>query len=188
MFQPLGMADTGFHVPGEKLNRLPPVYGPSRENGIAPIETAEVNRYRQPQTLFSGGGGLVSTAADYMRFCQALLDGGASSGVRILGPKTVDLMTRNHLPPDLMPYSFGEDWATFIQGCGFGLGFRVVVDVAQYGVPASAGAYSWPGAASTHFWIDPVEELVAILMTQFMPPPYYIHSQFETATYQALVS
>ena len=189
IFEPLGMADTGFHVPEEKLDRLASVYGPSRENGIASIETAEVNRYRQPQTLFSGGGGLVSTATDYLRFCQMLLDGGASNGVRILGPKTVDLMTRNHLLPDLMPYAVGEGRDTSTQGCGFGLGFKVVMDVAQYGAPGSAGAYSWGGAASTYFWIDPAEELVAILMTQFMPSSHYpIRSQFETATYQALVS
>ncbi len=189
VFQPLGMADTGFHVPEEKLDRLAVVYGPSRENGIAPIETIEVDRYRQPQTLFSGGGGLVSTATDYMRFCQMLLSGGVSNGVRILGPKTVDLMTRNHLPPDLMPYGDAEGLDTFTQGCGFGLGFKVVLDVARYGVPVSAGAYSWLGAASTYFWIDPAEELVAILMTQFMPFLYYPSpGQFETATYQALVS
>ena len=188
IFEPLGMADTGFHVPEEKLGRLPPVYGPSRENGIAPIETTDVNRYRQPQTLFSGGGGLVSTATDYMRFCQMLLDGGASNGVRILSPKTVGLMTRNHLRPDLMPYTIGERRDTFTQGCGFGLGFKVVMDVAQYGVPGSAGAYSWGGAASTYFWIDPAEQLAAILMAQFMPSSYHpIRSQFETATYQALV-
>ena len=189
LFEPLGMWDTGFHVPEEKLDRLAAVYGPSRENGIAPIETAEVNRYRQPQTLFNGGHGLVSTATDYMRFCQALLNGGASNGVRILSPKTVYLMTKNHLPPDLIPYSISEETETYTQGCGFGLGFRVVMDVAQYGVPVSAGAYSWGGAASTYFWIDPAEELVAILMSQFMPSPYYpIRSQLETATYQALVS
>ena len=88
-----------------------------------------------------------------------------------------------------MPYTPGEGWERFTQGCGFGLGFKVVMDVAQCGVPGSAGAYSWGGAANTHFWIDPAEELVAILMTQFMPFLYYpIPSQFETATYQALVS
>ena len=189
IFEPLGMRDTGFHVPEEKLDRLSAVYGPSREYGIAPIETDEVNRCRQPQTLFSGAGGLVSTAADYMRFCHVLLSGGASNGMRFLGPKTVDLMTRNHLPPELMPYSTGEGRETFTQGCGFGLGFKVVMDVAQYGVPGSAGAYSWGGAANTFFWIDPAEELVAILMTQFMPFLYYpVRSQFEAATYQALVN
>ena len=99
------------------------------------------------------------------------------------------LMTKNHLPPELMPYTIREGWDTLTQGCGFGLGFKVVMDVAQYGVPGSAGAYSWGGAANTCFWIDPTEELVAILMTQFMPFLHYpISSQFETATYQALVS
>ena len=97
-------------------------------------------------------------------------------------------MARNHLPPGLRPFTPGEGWDSYTRGCGFGLGFKVVMDAAQYGTPLSAGAYSWGGAANTYFWIDPAEELIAILMTQYMPfLGYPTHSQLETATYQALV-
>ncbi len=188
IFAPLGMDDTAFYLPEEKLDRLASIYGPSGDNGIQEIDTPQVNSYKRAHTMFSGGGGLVSTASDYMRFCQMMLNGGTLDSVRLLGPKTVELMTTNHLPDDLMPYSVSEGLAQGTQGCGFGLGFRVVMDLAQHGLIGSEGIYSWAGAASTVFWIDPKEELIAVLLTQFMPTGHYpIHPEFQVAVYQAMV-
>ncbi|MAF52085.1 MAG: serine hydrolase [Chloroflexi bacterium] len=188
IFEPLGMPDTAFYVPEEKLDRLASIYGPAIGGGMQELDTPGVNQHRRPLTMFSGGGGLVSTASDYMRFCQMMLNGGTLDDVRLLGPKTVELMTINHLSDDLMPYSVSEAGVTGTQGCGFGLGFRVVIDLAQHGILGSEGMYSWGGAASTVFWIDPKEELVAILMTQFMPSGQYpIRREFQVATYQAMV-
>ena len=188
VFAPLGMDDTAFYVPEEKLDRLASIYGPSSDHGIRELDTPGVNRYKRAHTMFSGGGGLVSTASDYMRFCQMMLNGGTLDGVRLLGPKTVELMSINHLPDELMPYSVSETGAEGTQGCGFGLGFSVVMDLAQHGVIGSEGIYSWGGAASTLFWIDPKEELIAILMTQFMPSGHNpIRREFQVATYQAMV-
>ncbi|MDP6453663.1 MAG: serine hydrolase domain-containing protein, partial [SAR202 cluster bacterium] len=188
IFDPLGMDDTAFYVAEDKLDRLASVYGPSENGGIEKLDNPGVNRYKKPLTNFSGGGGLTSTASDYLKFCQMMLDGGAAKGGHLLAPKTVELMTANHLPDDLMPYSVSEVGADFSQGCGFGLGFRVILDIAEHGTLGTEGSYSWGGAASTVFWIDPVEELVAIFLTQFMPSSQYaIRSEFQIATYQAMV-
>ena len=188
VFAPLGMDDTAFYVPEEKLDRLASVYGPSGDYGIQELDTPEVNLYKREHTMSSGGGGLVSTASDYMRYCQMMLNGGTLDGARLLGPKTVELMSVNHLPNELMPYSVSESSAEWTQGCGFGLGFKVVMDLALHGVLGSEGIYSWGGKANTVFWIDPKEELIAILMTQFMPSGHYpIRREFQVATYQAMV-
>ncbi len=188
IFQPLGMYDTGFYVPEEKLDRFTTVYGPS-ENGITPVDPRTQERFRRPHTFSSGGGGLVSTAEDYLRFANMLLGGGISNGVEILGRKTVELMTRNHLADHLLPYALSEGQASESSGCGFGLGFKVILDIAQHGTIGSEGNYSWGGAASTIFWVDPKEELVAIFMTQFMPSSHYpIRREFQVAAYQVMVS
>ncbi|MGH2544237.1 MAG: serine hydrolase domain-containing protein, partial [Ardenticatenaceae bacterium] len=145
-------------------------------------------RYSPPVTFFSGGGGLLSTASDYLAFCQMMLDGGELNGTRLLGPKTVEMMTANHLTEQQMSSAVRAQGELSMGGCGFGLGFRVVIDVARNGVLGSEGIYSWGGAASTVFWIDPKEELIAILMTQFMPSGHYpLRREFQVATYQALV-
>jgi CubicO group peptidase (beta-lactamase class C family) len=188
IFEPFGMEDTGFHVPEHKLDRLAPVYGRGGEGGIQELDNPGVNSFKRPHAMFSGGGGLVGTTPDYFRFCQMMLDGGVLNGTRLLAPKTVELMTMNHLPEALLPFSVNASLADFAKGCGFGLGFRVVTDLAQHGILGSEGAYSWGGAASTVFWVDPDEELIAILMTQFMPTGHYpIGREFQIATYQALV-
>lgn len=187
---PLGMTDTAFYLTEDKLGRLASVYGAPTEQGgrIVRLDNSLINRVERPHTLFSGGGGLVSTAADYMRFCQMLLNGGVLDGQRLLAPKTVEMMRSNHLTDDLKPFAVGQSSASDTKGCGFGLGFRVVTDIAQHGIIGSNGIYSWGGAASTVFWIDPSEELIAILLTQFMPSSYYpLRRQFQIATYQALV-
>lgn len=185
---PLGMPDTSFYAPEEKLHRLATVYGASANSGIAPLHNDLVDRHARPHTLFSGGGGLVSTASDYMRFCQMLLNGGALGDERLLAPKTVEMMRSNHLTEDMRPFAVGQSNASDTKGCGFGLGFRVVMDIAQHGIIGSNGIYSWGGAASTVFWIDPQEELIAILLTQFMPSSHYaLRREFQIATYQAMV-
>ena len=159
IFDPLRMVDTGFDVPEEDHDRLVPYYGYDGEgNLVAPPERGEVGSraYLDPTTFFSGGGGLVSTTTDYMRFAQMVLNGGELDGVRILSPTTVDLMTQNQMPranPERAP------------GVGFGLDFSVVLD--QVGKEyTSVGEYSWGGAAGTWFWIDPVEELIFVGMIQ----------------------
>ena len=188
ILDPLGMQDTSFYVAEENLDRLATVYGASPNGKIVPLDNEMVNRQRRPHTLFSGGGGLVSTGSDYMRFCQMLLNGGVLDDHRLLAPKTVEMMRSNHLTDDLKPFAVGQSNASDTKGCGFGLGFRVVMDIAQHGIIGSNGIYSWGGAASTVFWIDPQEDLIAILLTQFMPSSYYpLRREFQIATYQALV-
>lgn len=188
IFTPLGMGDTSFFVPEEKLGRLATAYVPSRGGGIAPHEGSITTRHRRPHAMMSGGAGLVSTATDYMRFCQMMLNGGVLNGERLLAPKTVELMRSDHLTDDLKPYAVEDRFHGYTKGCGFGLGFSVVNDIAQHGVPGSNGMYCWFGAASCYFWIDPAEELIAILMTQFLPVSWYpLHREFQAATYQALM-
>ncbi|MCH7706076.1 MAG: beta-lactamase family protein, partial [Chloroflexi bacterium] len=158
-------------------------------DGLQQLDNAGVNQHKRPHGMASGGGGLVSTASDYLRFCQMLLGGGSLDGTRVLGPKTVEMMTANHLPAHLLPYSVSAAEADSTKGCGFGLGFRVIVDLAEHGVLGSEGAYSWGGAASTAFWVDPKEELIAVLLTQFMPTGQYsIRREFQVATYQAMTA
>lgn len=129
----------------------------------------------------SGGGGLVSTIGDYLRFAQMLLNRGELDGVRLLGPKTVALMTTNHLPPGIHPF---DDPAA-----GFGLGVSVLTELGQSTVLGSVGNYGWGGAANTNFWIDPQEELIGILMLQYMPSDTYpVVSDFRNLVYQALVA
>ncbi len=188
ILDPLDMGDTSFYVGEENLDRLATVYGTSTNGKITPLDNPMVNRQLRPHTLFSGGGGLVSTGADYMRFCQMLLNGSVFGDQRLLAPKTVEMMRSNHLTDDLKPFAVGQSNASDTKGCGFGLGFRVVMDIAQHGIIGSNGIYSWGGAASTVFWIDPQEDLVAILLTQFMPSSYYpLRREFQIATYQAMM-
>jgi len=144
--------------------------------------------YLQPPSLVSGGGGAVSTAGDYLRFCRMLLSGGTLDGVQILSPKTIALMTLNHLPdgkdlPALSRSLFSE--VTY-NGVGFGLGFAITLDTAKTMLPGSIGDYSWGGAASTYFWIDPKEDLITIFMTQLMPSTTYaIRRELRTLVYSA---
>ena len=188
IFDPLGMADTGFHVPEGEIDRLASVYRSSEGNGIEEVETSEIMRYLSPRNLCSGGGGLVSTALDFSRFCQMLLNGGELGGNRLLRRSTVESMTANQLPAELLPFAVVPGLASYTQGCGFGLGFKVVDDVEEYGVAGSSGTYSWPGAASTSFWIDPKEELLGIFMTQFVPfGSSSVIEEFQNLAYQSLM-
>ena len=176
ILDPLGMTDTAFSVPDEKADRYPTLYEPAEDGGIQVIEKAPVSS--GPRSFFhSGGAGLQSTAADYLRFCQMLLNDGELDGVRLLGRKTVDLIRINHISDDWQPLER--------TGCGFGLGFAVVTDVAETHSLGSEGTYSWGGLASTTFWIDPVEDLIGILMTQLIGDSPF-HAQFRVLTYQAI--
>ena len=146
--------------------------------------------YLKPRTFFSGGGGLVSTAHDYLRFCRMLVNGGELDGVRILGRKTIELMTCNHLPngEDLTRWALGSFSETANEGYGFGLGFSINLGPERTATIGSKGEYAWGGAASTIFWVDPMEELVVILMTQFMPSATFnFRGQLKTLVYPAIV-
>lgn len=197
IFAPLGMTDTFFQVPDDRRARLATLYsafagfnpaGTGASEDELPmhcIDRADDSTYCRPPAALSGGGGLAGTTLDYLRFSQMMLNGGVLDGHRLLGRKTVELMMMNHLPDTLIPFAVGDDPA---YGNGFGLGGSVVVDVAAMGLPGSAGAWGWSGAASTHFWVDPAEELIGIVMTQFMPSNYYpMRMEFRRAVYQALV-
>ena len=182
IFGPLGMVDTGFWAPPERAGRLSPVYA-RQEGRLVRLEDPALGGTARPPFL-SGGGGLVSTIWDYARFAQMLLNGGALDGVRLLGLKTVDLMTSNHLPASL-PRCISEAWP-FSRGMGMGLGVRMVLDVARSGFPGSVGAYTWQGAASTDFWVDPVEEMVGVLLMQRLPGWYEAAKAFRALVYGAV--
>ena len=182
IFEPLGLVDTHFYLPKSKLGRFSALYRPGEDDRIVLTEApTENSRFlRQPQVYFSGAGGLVSTAADYYRFHQMMLNGGELDGVRLLSPKTVRLMTANHIG-DLGVWLRGP-------GYGFGLGYSVVTDLGRSAMPASLGSYSWGGAFCTVFWVDPREELIGILMTQVRPYTHLnIRQDLQTLAYQAIV-
>ena len=172
IFEPLGMVDTAFHVGDDKAQRLAQCYQQAPSGSLVPIAG---HSFRAPPAAPSGGGGLVSTARDYMRFCEALRCGGVLGDARLLGPKTVALMRMNHLPGgrDLADVSVSMFSEASYQGVGFGLGFAMTTDVAKTRIAGSPGEYWWGGAASTAFWIDPVEDLCVVFLTQFMPSSLY---------------
>ncbi|MGA7809571.1 serine hydrolase domain-containing protein [Bradyrhizobium sp.] len=200
IFDPLGMTDTDFFVPPDKAHRLAACYSADPQGGMnfhAADRKGTLTLQDDPATssflarpeLISGGGGLCGTAADYLTFCRALLNGGELEGIRLLGPKTLALMTANHLPggrdlPEMSRSLFSE---AAYQGIGFGLGFSVTMDPAKTLIPGSRGEYAWGGAASTAFWIDPAEELIAIFMTQVLPSSAYpIRRELRTLVYSAI--
>jgi CubicO group peptidase (beta-lactamase class C family) len=191
IFEPLGMNETGFWVPEDRVDRLARLYVPNPKNGRAvPAPEALGRGMNRPPTMLGGGGGLAGTAADYLRFCHMLLGRGELDGVRLLGSRTVDYMTRNHLPGGADLESFGRPLfaETSFDGVGFGLGFAVVLDAAANKVLRSTGEYSWGGAASTAFWIDPAEEIVALFLTQLLPSSTHpIRAELGQLVYQALV-
>ena len=189
IFVPLGMHDTFFQVPEDKLDRLTDCYTLAPGRGRVMYDRGAESAWARRPKLLSGGGGLVSSALDYHRFCSMCLNGGELDGVRIVGRKTLDLMTQNHLPG-------GSDLASMSQslfseatnaGVGFGLGFAVTQDVAATLVPGSVGEYYWGGMFSTAFFIDPVERLHMIFMTQLSPSNTYpIRRELKTMIYAAL--
>lgn len=181
IFEPLNMKDTLFEVPDDKKQRLAANYTYNKKAGKMELEDSPKNsKFAQEVTLFSGGGGLVSTAADYWRFCQMMLNGGTMNGQRLLGRKTVELMTSDHMPAVLAKYDPNSDFA-------FGLGFRIIKNVPMTGAPGSIGDYSWGGAAGTIFWVDPVEDFVAVTMIQLRSSPYNLRREMHSLIYQAIV-
>jgi CubicO group peptidase (beta-lactamase class C family) len=189
IFDPLGMRHTDFRVPPGCGERFAANYRREGDKLVLQDDPMD-SQYLPEQTFFSGGGGLVSTAEDYRRFCQMLLNGGQFDGKRILGKKTIELMTMNHLPgnQDLSSLATGSFAETTYDGVGFGLGFAVLIDVAKRQGHGSLGEYYWGGAASTAFWIDPVEDLIAIFLTQLMPSTAYnFRGQLRSLVYSAIV-
>ncbi|MEM7077940.1 MAG: serine hydrolase domain-containing protein [Pseudomonadota bacterium] len=191
IFEPLDMDDTFFSVPKDKLSRfLPNHYIDPKTGELTQIPTGGEGAMQNYQnvTLFSGGGGLVSTTEDYMKFAEAVRNGGELNGVRILGPKTVQYMAKNHLPASISSGGTGErpTLGGELQGFGFGLGFGIVTDPVAHAVMTSPGEFFWGGAAGTVFWIDPVEDLVVVGMIQLMGSPYKLREDLKVATYQSL--
>ena len=189
IFTPLGMIDTAFHVSEEKRPRFAALYGPGENQALLLLDDPQTSHFvGSDVSLYSGGGGLVSTVSDYFRFTELLRRKGEFDGVRLLSRKTVEYMTCNHLPGDLAALgqpSFNE---TTFEGIGFGLGFSVTLDPAKAKVMGSAGEYAWGGFASTAFWIDPVEDMTVIFLTQLAPSSTYpIRRELRILTYQALI-
>ncbi len=184
IFKPLGLEDTSFWVPKDKHARFATLYGIKDEDKFAVLDKPD-GEYGKPVKMFSGGHGLVSTTLEYFKIAQLFANGGDLDGVRLLGPKTVELMTMNHLGPALLPFLFGgEPWLGF----GFGLGFSVIINPALAEPRGSLGSYGWGGYANTHFWIDPVEEILGLLMMQYLPSRTYpVTDDFHTLVYQALI-
>jgi CubicO group peptidase (beta-lactamase class C family) len=195
IFGPLGMTDSAFYARPEDQPRLAALYTRSPEDGTAARMDAMGKAAVREPVYLSGGGGLVSSAADYNRFTQMLLDhpdssAGELDGVRLLSPRTVAYMTRNHLPGNADLETFGRPLyaETVFAGVGFGLGFAVVIDPLATKSLGSAGEFNWGGAASTTFWVDPAEQVTATFFTQLMPSSAYpIRPQFRQMVYQALV-
>jgi CubicO group peptidase (beta-lactamase class C family) len=188
IFEPLGMTDTFFGVPDDKLDRFCALYTRTDDNPLKLIENAAESRFRAPAMMQSGGGGLVSSMADYLRFVEMLRRGGALDDARVLGRKTVELMMLNHLPGDMA--SMGQ--ATFsempMHGIGFGLGGAVLLDPTKAQILGSPGEFTWGGMASTAFWIDRAEEISVVFMTQLIPSSSYpIRREMRVLVYQALV-
>ena len=192
LFDPLGMTDTGFYVPDSKVDRFAANYGPSEDGGMTLLDDPGTSAYRKPPALEMGGAGLVGTVGDYLRFAQMLANKGEFQGTRILGRKTVEFMTSNHLTP-----VFPDDPMTSLRaqfggsrqwGVGFGITGSVVTNPATSGLPVSKGTFSWGGAATTGFWIDHEEEIVGISHTQLTPSGTYpVRELMQLLTYQAIV-
>ena len=189
LFEPLGMKDTGFHVAAEKQARFAACYRRGPDKKLQLLDDPQRSAYLREPSFFSGGGGLTSTIADYYRFCEMLRRGGELDGARVLGPRTIDLMRRNHLPGgrDLTAVAMGVFSETSNEGAGFGLGFATTLDEVAAGC-FGAGDYYWGGAASTLFWIDPREELVVVFLTQLIPSATFnFRGQLKNIVYSALV-
>ena len=188
ILRPLDMRDTGFHVPEGQGDRLASSYIQADDGGLALVDPAGESRFLEPAVTLSGGGGLVSTAADYLRFVRMLRGHGTLEGARILGRKSVELMTTNHLPGDLADMGRPRFAEMPFAGIGFGLGVSVLLDPAKARILGSPGEYAWGGMASTAFWADPAEDMIVLLLTQLMPSSAYrIRRELRVLTYQALL-
>jgi len=190
IFDPLQMHETSFVVREDQAARFAACYLPTPQGGMNLLDDPQKSAFLKSPTFYSGGGGLVSTADDYMKFCRMLLAGGQANGHRLISPSTLRLMTANHLPggKDLTALSRSLFSESTNAGVGFGLGFAVVFDPVSAMVPSSPGEYYWGGAASTAFWIDPVEDIAVVFMTQLLGSSTYpVRRELRTLVYSALV-
>ena len=190
VFKPLGMVDTDFWVPADKAHRLAANYSKTPDDGMRLVDPPGRSTYLTKPTRFSGGGGLVSTIDDYFRFAQMLLNKGELYGARVLGRKTVELMTSNHMPGNGDLASMGQSVfsETPYDGIGFGLGFSVMLEPPTANILGTPGEFAWGGAASTYFFVDPGEDLLAIQLTQLLPSSAYpVRRELRVLTYQSLI-
>jgi CubicO group peptidase (beta-lactamase class C family) len=189
IFIPLGMKDTGFYVPADKLARFASMYGPDPKGGLRRIDEPRTSSFANPDRLQSGGGGLVSTAQDFMRFAQMILNGGQLEGVRLLSPMTLRLMMTNHIPTTLAPFPDNypnEIWD--LRGYGYGLGFTVLMDLPRTGSLGSMDLTYLAGGYNVFAWIDPREKLISMAWAQFEPFCFYpLNKDFQILAYQSLV-
>ena len=189
IFEPLGMSDTGFYVPAVDIPRFSANYLYNLNGLPKLLDDPLKSRFIKRPSFLSGGGGLVSTAEDYLSFCRMILGGGELNGNRILSRKTIDLMSANHLTGgvDLAEVASGRWSETSFKGMGFGLGFSVVKDPSMTLVPGSVGELAWGGMANTAFWIDPLEDMAVVFMTQLVPSGIYnIRRELRTLVYSAI--
>ncbi len=182
IFHPLGMVDTAFHVAPQSQNRFASVYSGKLFGGITLNEAAGDSPFLQQPKLYSGGSGLVSTALDYARFCQMLLNLGAFNGTRLLKSKTVAEMTKNQLPPEAFPMGI----IVPRPGIGFGLGFSVVVKSIDPNLPRRIGEYGWSGMARTHFWVSPQDHLAVVVLSQLVPYTPQLEMTIRPLIYEAI--
>ena len=188
IFDPLGMEDTAFFVPQSKHGRFVSLYQCTPQARLVLMESAADSPLTEPVETLSGGGGLVSTLKDYFRFTEMLRNRGTLEGHRLLGRKSVELMTMNHLPGDLADMGQPTFCETTYEGIGFGLGMSVVIDPAKAKILGTPGEYAWGGYASTAFWVDPKEDMTVIFLTQLIPSSAYpIRRELRVLAYQALV-
>jgi len=188
VIRPLEMADTEFFVPSAKVNRFAANYERGPDGRPRLIDDPETSRFLQPPKAPSGGGGLVGTARDYMRFCLLLLNRGIYGSTRLLGRKTVELMTMNHLNGDMAAMGQPRFAESNYHGIGFGLGFSVMLDPAKAQIVGSPGEYAWGGLASTAFWVDPQEQMAVVMMTQLTPSSTYpIRRELRVLAYQVII-
>ena len=184
---PLGMLDTAFHVAPEKVARFAANYVPGPDGQAVLFDDPATSIFTRARPIASGGGGLVGTGRDYMRFCHMMLNHGLFEGRRLLGRKTVALMTSNHLGGDMASMGQARFSESSYSGIGFGLGFSVMLDPAAAQIVGTPGECAWGGAASTGFWFDPVEELAVVMLTQLMPSSTYpIRKELRVLTYAAI--
>ncbi len=188
VLDPLGMADTAFSVAPADLPRFAANYARGEDGRAKLLDDPETSIFTRSRPIASGGGGLTGTARDYMRFCQMMLNKGALGRERLLGRKTVEFMTTNHLPGDMAAMGMPRFSESNYEGVGFGLGFSVMLDPARAQIIGSPGEYAWGGAASTAFWIDPAEDMAVVFLTQLTPSSTYpVRRELRVLTYASIV-